>query len=111
MGECPAYVAEISADGTLRYTGRKSAPKEGEATGRLAADAVATIRAEARAMKFATMPEDEYGHGMMDAPAAILTIDGHTVKCTGGECPEDLKTLHRYLDRVVSTALGVAQPN
>ncbi|MBC7447891.1 MAG: hypothetical protein H7330_07510 [Hymenobacteraceae bacterium] len=108
MGECPAFVAEISADGALRYTGRRFSPKEGEVTSRLSADAVATIRATARAMQFATLPEDAYGHGMMDAPAAILTIDGHTVKCTGGECPEELKSLHRYLDRELKTALGIA---
>ncbi len=106
MGQCPTYTAEITADGTLRYTGRKFAPKEGDTTARVAPDFIAAVRAAAKEMRFDLMPSDKYGHGMMDAPSAILTIDGHTVTCVGGECPPELKRLHNYVDREVTTALG-----
>lgn len=107
MGRCPSFAADITADGKGHYKGGAFAWKEGEADFQLKADVVGTVRAEAKEMSFAQMPEDEYGRGMMDAPSAILTIDGHTVKCTGGECPEALKNLHRYLDAEIQRALGV----
>ena len=109
MGTCPAFVAEITADGTLRYSGHKFAPKQGDTTARVSAEVVRNIKAEAAAMRFHLMPADEYGHGMMDAPSAILTIDGHVVTCIGGECPPDLNHLHRYLDREIKTALGLEE--
>jgi Domain of unknown function (DUF6438) len=106
FGRCPQFVAEISADGALRYEGGANAPKDGKLTGKLNPDVVKAILDQAEEMGFAKYPEDEFGKGMMDAPSAILTIRGHQVKCTGGECPPDLKGLHRYLDQEILRALG-----
>ncbi len=107
MGRCPQFVAEISADGTLRYEGKANAPKEGKLTGKITPDVVKMILSQVDEMGFAKYPEDEFGKGMMDAPSAILTIQGHKVSCTGGECPPDLKALHRYLDQEINRALGI----
>ena len=105
MGFCPTFVAEIAADGTLRYHPGPNAPYPRDTTVRVAPDVVKNIQTEAAAMHFAQLPADEYGHGMMDAPSLIVTIGGHRVTSIGGEGPPALKSLHRYLDQQIKSAL------
>lgn len=112
MGKCPAYALTIESDGRARYVGQAYAPLEGEKALVFPNDVLRTAEKLLTTMQFEQMPEDEYGHGMMDAPAAIVTwrlASGElkTVRCTGGECPDQLLDLHRYLDAETRRALGV----
>ena len=114
MGKCPTFVLEVEPDGKAHYVGGAFSPLEGEKELEVARDFFPTVGQLAKQMKFAEMPEDEYGHGMMDAPSAIVTLrqetgELKTVKCTGMECPPELLALHKYLDRQVRTALGVEE--
>ena len=107
MGFCPTFVAELTTDGILRYHTGPNAPYPRDTTAQVAPDVVRNIQTEAAAMRFAQLPADEYGHGMMDAPSLILTINGHRVTSIGGEGPDALKSLHRYLDQQIKEALGL----
>lgn len=114
MGNCPVYVAEIDARNRLTFTGGRFAPREGVVKVTLPAEVLNTAREVAAEVKFETLPPDEYGHGMMDAPSEILSLrrpDGttHTVTSVGGEGPPDLMRLFRYLDTQITEAVKAAK--
>lgn len=114
MGKCPTFTLEIEPDGHARYEGRTYAPLEGEKELVFKREVLSNVEQLAKKMKFDQMPEDEYGHGMMDAPSAIVSLrqpsgELKTVKCTGMECPPELLALHKYLDRELRAALGVEE--
>ncbi len=114
MGKCPSFVLRVEADGKAHYLGRRFAHYDGEKQLQLAPDVLATVEQLAKQMNFDVLPEDEFGHGMMDAPSAIVTLRREygvrSVRCTGRECPQELLDLHRYLDRVLAEAFSTTLP-
>ena len=116
FGTCPVYSLTLSADGTVRYDGRRHVRHVGSATARIGADSVAALLDAFRSADYFALA-DQYTRGAptcprwtTDSPSAItsLTLRGrakrieHDYGCTG--VPSALTELERTIDVLVGSS-------
>ena len=111
FGRCPAYRAQVFADGRVAYTGHKDVRVLGEKEFQLSAAAVAEMQRQAKAIHFEKL-QDKYSQYTTDLPSTIVAVlqpDGQlkTVVVEEG-APDELMGFLNYLRGQFDPLAGLA---
>ena len=112
FGTCPVYTVDITADGTVRFTGENFVDSTGTRTAAIAPDSATALMREMIARGFHdfadryTYEAKECGSYHTDAPRVILTLNAggrvktveHDYGCS--DAPDELRALQERVDSV-----------
>ncbi|HSK20500.1 MAG TPA: DUF6438 domain-containing protein [Longimicrobiales bacterium] len=112
FGTCPVYTVDITADGTVSFTGERFVDSTGTRTAAIAPDSAAALMQELIARGFHdfadryTHEAKECGSYHTDAPRVILTLRAggrlktveHDYGCS--DAPDELRALQERVDSV-----------
>jgi hypothetical protein len=112
FGTCPVYTVDITADGTVTFTGENFVDSTGTRTAAIAPDSAAALMQELIARGFHdfadryTQEAKECGSYHTDAPRVILTLRAggrvktveHDYGCS--DAPDELRALQERVDSV-----------
>jgi hypothetical protein len=100
FGTCPAYIANVFADGRVEYDGQRAVALLGKHTLHLPVATVQEMLAEAQRIGFADL-EERYSRNTSDLPSTIITVHpvGQPAKAVLAEegIPTNLQLYINYL--------------
>jgi hypothetical protein len=100
FGTCPAYIANVFADGRVEYDGQRAVALLGKHTLHLPVATVQEMLAEAQRIGFADL-EERYSRNTSDLPGTIITVHpvGQAAKAVLAEegIPTNLQLYINYL--------------
>jgi hypothetical protein len=100
FGTCPAYIANVFADGRVEYDGQRAVTLLGKHTLHLPVATVQEMLAEAQRIGFADL-EERYSRNTSDLPGTIITVHpvGQAAKAVLAEegIPTNLQLYINYL--------------
>ena len=108
FGTCPVFKASIYEDGTVHYKGSMNVDKMGSYKTTIGRGKINDIRHMIRTTEFANL-NDTYDANIPDFPRFYIAavVDGEEKKVMSqGDVPENLRSLQKYLIRVVDEMSG-----
>jgi hypothetical protein len=109
-GDCPAYAAQVFADGRVAYEGHLHVPVQGQKEFKLPTATLDELLRTAQAVDFARLQE-RYSTGATDMPSTLvgLQMPGGQLKTVTveGDAPLELTNFIYYLRTVFDPLAGV----
>ncbi|MDO7876989.1 DUF6438 domain-containing protein [Hymenobacter sp. ASUV-10] len=111
FGRCPAYKAQVFADGRVAYSGYRDVPVTGDKEFRLSAAAVAEMQRQAKEIHFDQL-KDKYSHYTTDLPSTIVAVQQPNGQLktvvVEEEAPDELMGYINYLRGQFDPLVGLA---